>query len=71
MALPVLSDRTELGYDFGLLNGEGRLRKVAFSFGLVTIVTLLMAFFALLRGMHSIQYNVGLCILDVRNEAMH
>lgn len=71
MALPVFPDRTELSKDFGLLNGEGRLRKVTLAFGLVAIVTLLMAFFALLGDMDSIEYLVGLCLLDVRDEAMY
>lgn len=71
MTLPVLPDRTELSNDFCLLNGEGGLRKVTLAFGLVAIVTLLMTFFALLGGMDSIEYDVGLCLLDVRDEAMY
>jgi hypothetical protein len=35
------------------------------------MVTLLMAFFALLGGMDSVEYDVGICLLDVGDEAVY
>lgn len=71
MALPVVSDRTELGYDFSLLSGKGRLREVTLPFGVVAIVILLIAFFVLFRTMDAIEYGVSLWLFDVWDEAMH